>query len=371
MVFTDLFFPLKTVNLRKNAYLCTHINPVFNLKHKNNMKASIFNRLTEAIYKLTHRENNYVDKQRQIIYLCYSLTMAIGTCSNILGITGSYDIFNTLTNSNLLLIILFLTFLYITKRIKLIQALTVLTIAVHITISVDNLYGALSPTLPNRILVILINMLILASNLFISLATYLTRVTQVNAIISLAIYIGCMVVTKDQTLKDYFLIILLIFISISLLGFQIAQNAKRLENENQILRRDEADLLHILRLNKAQIKAYIKLAKEEHHHDETRQLLDILGKTSQKNLIANVTEFMRHQDTERSKIDLAFPELSASEKEICQLILRNKKLGEICKTLNKTESNINTQRANIRKKLGLKPAENLQEMLTRRMNDVR
>lgn len=65
------------------------------------MKASIFNLLTEAIYKFTHRESNYVDKQRQIIYLCYSLTMAIGTCSNILGITGSYDIFYTLTNSNL------------------------------------------------------------------------------------------------------------------------------------------------------------------------------------------------------------------------------------------------------------------------------
>ena len=334
------------------------------------MKTDILNRIKDFTNNLTHRERNYVDRQRQIIFLCYSLTMAIGTCANILEVTGAYDIFYTLTNSNLLLIILFLTTLYVAKRITIIQSLTILTLSVHITIAADNWYGAITPTLSNSILVILINMLILASNLFISLATYLTRVTQVNAIIALVTYIGCMVITKDQTLEDYFLIILLIFISISLLGFLIAKNAKRLENENQSLRRDEADLLHILRLNKAQIKAYIKLAKEEHHHDETRQLLDILGKTSQKNLIANVTEFMRHQDTEMSKIDLAFPELSASEKGICQLILRNKKLGEICKTLNKTESNINTQRANIRKKLGLKPAENLQEMLTRRMNDV-
>lgn len=334
------------------------------------MKTDILNRIKDFTNNLTHRERNYVDRQRQIIFLCYSLTMAIGTCANILEVTGAYDIFYTLTNSNLLLIILFLTALYVAKRITIIHSLTILTLSVHITIAADNWYGVLMPSLPNCNLVILINMLILAGNLFISLATYLTRVTQVNAIIALVTYIGCMVITKDQTLEDYFLIILLIFISISLLGFLIAKNAKRLENENQSLRRDEADLLHILRLNKAQIKAYIKLAKEEHHHDETRQLLDILGKTSQKNLIANVTEFMRHQDTEMSKIDLAFPELSASEKGICQLILRNKKLGEICKTLNKTESNINTQRANIRKKLGLKPSENLQEILTRRMKDV-
>lgn len=327
-------------------------------------------KIKDFVYTFQHRESNFVNQQRQIIYLCYSLIMAIGTCANIWGLTGSFDSFYTMTNSVLFTFIIILAGFYIAQKLSIIKALTLLSLAVHIIISIDNWYGALRPTLPNNILVIIINMLILASNLIISLATYITRITQINAIIAMVTYIGCMLITGNDALEDYFLIILLIFISISLLGFQIAKNAKRLENENKDLRRDEADLLHILRLNKAQIKAYIKLAKEEHHHDETRQLLDILGETSQKNLIANVTEFMRHQNTEKSKIDLAFPKLSTSEKEICQLILRNKKLGEICKILNKTESNINTQRANIRKKLGLKPTENLQEILTRRMKDI-
>lgn len=35
---------------------------------------------------------------------------------------------------------------------------------------------------------------------------------------------------------------------------------------------------------------------------------------------------------------------------MCCLVLRGKKLGEICTTPNKTESNINSQRANVRRK---------------------
>lgn len=54
-------------------------------------------------------------------------------------------------------------------------------------------------------------------------------------------------------------------------------------------------------------------------------------------------------------------------RKICQLILRDKKLGEICSILNKSESNINTQRGNIRKKLGLQPTDNLQKALEKRV----
>ena len=331
------------------------------------MKKNFWTKNSKKLTTFLQKENNYVDQQRQIIYLCYSLVMAIGCSANILGITGSFAPFYSLTNSILIAIIIFTSVLYLTKRISIVLATTILSLAVQTFISLDNWYAALTPTLPNQILVILINMLILAGNLIISLSTYMTRVTQVNTGIAFVTYIGSMICSNSQALEDYCIIVLLILLSISLLGFQIAQNAKRLESENQTLRRDETELLQILRLNKAQVKAYIKLAKEKHPTEQTRQLLDILGETSQKNLIANVKEFMVHQDTEKAKINMTFPELTSSEKEICQLILRDKKLGEICKILNKTESNINTQRANIRKKLGLKPTDNLQQMLAHRM----
>ena len=71
-----------------------------------------------------------------------------------------------------------------------------------------------------------------------------------------------------------------------------------------------------------------------------------------------------HQNLER-----VFPELSSSEREICYLILQNKKLSEIGILLNKTESNITTQRGNIRKKLGMNPSDNLQKVLEKRIRE--
>ena len=68
------------------------------------------------------------------------------------------------------------------------------------------------------------------------------------------------------------------------------------------------------------------------------------------------------------RIEQTFPDLTPSERNIAQLILMGCKLGSICMILNKTESNVNTQRANIRRKLGLQPTDSLYEALKARMD---
>lgn len=214
---------------------------------------------------------------------------------------------------------------------------------------------------------IIINMLLLSGNTIVGLSTYLTRITQVNTAIMFVTYTVCIITTNNSTLIDYYFMLFVVLVFFSFLGFHIAKNARRLQVENTELRRDEAELMQILRLNKKQIKAYVRLASDRYGAEHTRNLLDILGETSQKNLLANVAEFMRISDTEKSRIDEIFPELTTSEKSICQLILRGKKLGDICSLLGKTESNVNTQRAHIRRKLGLATTDNLREALEERM----
>lgn len=73
------------------------------------------------------------------------------------------------------------------------------------------------------------------------------------------------------------------------------------------------------------------------------------------------------QETDIKMLEGIFPELSPSELEICQLILQNKKLSEICNLLGKNESNINSQRAHIRKKLNLQTNDNFKNVLTERL----
>lgn len=242
-----------------------------------------------------------------------------------------------------------------------------MAIALQISISIDTVYCALDSSLPDSLMVILVNMMILSTNIIITLATYLTYVTQWMTSIAISAYVASMFITRNSALADYFFMLLLILGFISLLALMIVKNAKRLTEENTTLKNDEAELLQILRLNKNQVKAYIALAKQEHSTENIPQLLDLLGEKSQKNLINNVIEFMRMNETESERLKLLLPELTPSEIKICQLILRDKKLGEICSILNKSESNINTQRGNIRKKLGLQPTDNLQKALEKRV----
>lgn len=122
-----------------------------------------------------------------------------------------------------------------------------------------------------------------------------------------------------------------------------------------------------MKINKKQIKAYVALVKERHDVKLTAHLLDLLGEASQKNVIDNVMQYLQTRELSKQNIERVFPELSASEQEICYLILQNRKLSEICMLLNKSESNITTQRANIRKKLGMGSADNLKKVLEKRI----
>ena len=87
-------------------------------------------------------------------------------------------------------------------------------------------------------------------------------------------------------------------------------------------------------------------------------------------IVDNVMKYVKAQATTSKQIEESFPELSSSERDIVQLILRGYKLGSICTMLNKSESNINTQRANIRRKLRLQSADNLNDALQKRMMKI-
>ncbi len=159
---------------------------------------------------------------------------------------------------------------------------------------------------------------------------------------SLWVYIFSVIVTGNELLMDYFFMMMLILLFISVLSLAVARNGEYLVNANRTLQRDEEELLQVLKINKKQIKAYVALAKERHDVKLTAHLLDLLGEASQKNVIDNVMQYLQTRELSKQNIERVFPELSASEQEICYLILQNRKLSEICTLLNKSESNITT-----------------------------
>ena len=316
---------------------------------------------------LPQREDNYLDHQRQLIYAIYVRMVSMAILSNLLGISGAFDPFFTITNSVFLVMILMVAGAYLARKISVTKTIAFSAIILHTFISIDIWYSAFVPMLKDNTMVILINMLILTVNMIFSLATYQIRLTQMLNTISVVTYVVCVIVTGDESLRNYSIMMLILLAFIYFISFRIAKNGEHLVNVNKTLQKDEAELLQVLRINKKQIKAYVALAKEQRDVNETTNLFYLLGDVSQRNVVDNVMRYVKDQELRKHHMENIFPELSPSELEICQLILKDKKLSEICILLDKTESNITTQRANIRKKLGMKPTQNLQEILEERI----
>ena len=332
-------------------------------------KNSIRTKLRRLEFSLLKRESNYLDRQRQWLLVCFAVMLYLGILSNILGLSGAFDPFFTASNIVFLVVVVSSFAAYLLGKIGVVKGITFLAVATQVFIGMDILYSAFVPTLKDNTMVILINMLILAGNMFFSLAAYQARLTRWLAGIALGVYLVCVIVTGNESLRNYFFMMLLILLFISVLSLGIARNGEYLVNANKILQREEEELLQVLRINKKQIKAYVALAKERHDVKQTEHLLDLLGEASQKNVIDNVLQYIQTRELSKQNLERVFPELSSSEREICYLILQNKKLSEIGILLNKTESNITTQRGNIRKKLGMNPSDNLQKVLEKRIRE--
>ena len=332
-------------------------------------KNSIRTKLRRLEFSLLKRESNYLDRQRQWLLVCFAVMLYLGILSNILGLSGAFDPFFTASNIVFLVVVVSSFAAYLLGKIGVVKGITFLAVATKVFIGMDILYSAFVPTLKDNTMVILINMLILAGNMFFSLAAYQARLTRWLVGIALGVYLVCVIVTGNESLRNYFFMMLLILLFISVLSLGIARNGEYLVNANKILQREEEELLQVLRINKKQIKAYVALAKERHDVKQTEHLLDLLGEASQKNVIDNVLQYIQTRELSKQNLERVFPELSSSEREICYLILQNKKLSEIGILLNKTESNITTQRGNIRKKLGMNPSDNLQKVLEKRIRE--
>lgn len=366
---TDFYY-LCTVML-SNAKQCKAIHlSIMNISLRS-MKAknSIRTKLRRLGLSLLKRESNYLDCQRQWLLVCFAVMLSLGILSNILGVSGAFDPFFTASNIVFLVVVVSSFAAYLLGKIGVVKGITFLAVATQVFIGMDILYSAFVPTLKDNTMVILINMLILAGNMFFSLAAYQARLTRWLVGIALGVYLVCVIVTGNESLRNYFFMMLLILLFISVLSLGIARNGEYLVNANKILQREEEELLQVLRINKKQIKAYVALAKERHDVKQTEHLLDLLGEASQKNVIDNVLQYIQTRELSKQNLERVFPELSSSEREICYLILQNKKLSEIGILLNKTESNITTQRGNIRKKLGMNPSDNLQKVLEKRIRE--
>lgn len=125
------------------------------------------------------------------------------------------------------------------------------------------------------------------------------------------------------------------------------------------LREEERKALHML----ADLK--------DEEKDMAVNLLSRLRPEQQQNILQRAAEQLKTSELSKKAWDLVCADLTNSERVICQMVLEGKMLKEICNELNKSESNITSQRSHIRKKLNMDRKDDLRRELEKRFYEAR
>lgn len=125
------------------------------------------------------------------------------------------------------------------------------------------------------------------------------------------------------------------------------------------LREEERKALHML----ADLK--------DDEKDIAVNLMSRLSPEQQQNILDRAAEQLKNSEESKKAWDLVCADLTNSERVICQMVLEGKMLKEICIELNKSESNITSQRSHIRKKLNMDRKDDLRRELEKRFYEAR
>lgn len=110
---------------------------------------------------------------------------------------------------------------------------------------------------------------------------------------------------------------------------------------------------------------------KENEKDMAMNLLNRLSNEQRQNILDRAVEHLQSSEQSKMAWDLVCIDLTNSERQICQMVLEGKSLKEICIELNKSESNITSQRSHIRKKLNMDRKDDLKRELEKRFYEAR
>lgn len=340
------------------------------MENNSNKDLTQFRRFTRWGSRRLPKEEGVLDNRRKCLGAWYVAILTLGILTELLELSGAFDIFFKCSNATMLVLMYVWVTLYCTRRISVINFVSLLSVTTQVFIALDTIYSVLVPTVQDAVMVTYVNLLILTANIMFCLSTYQSVATQVNVAIALGTTVTCMFIAHDRIISQYIIMVVMVFIFISLLGLFISRLSSQLQEENAAIKRSEEELMHILMLDKDQMDCINRLAKKEYTEEEMKTVFEQFSERSQRYILENVTKYINEQTYTKDIIEKAFPELTPSERDIVQLILKGYKLSGICTLLEKSEANINTQRTNIRRKLSLTSSDQLLDALQERMKGL-
>ena len=213
----------------------------------------------------------------------------------------------------------------------------------------------------------LVNLLVSLLFFVLTCCTYMKYFPVVMGLIGLPSAFITLLAMKAVFAWLWMVVALCIYLSCLFLSYVLRGNMLKTLKENELLKEEERQLLAYLHINRDELLSFIRFFKESGESESKAALMNAMGEEAKARIYSVVKSQMAEDMLRANELENVFPELTASQREIAQLILQGKSVGEIADILFKSVGNITSQRTHIRSKLGLKKEENLKDVLTMRM----
>lgn len=193
---------------------------------------------------------------------------------------------------------------------------------------------------------------------------YIKDVPFIMCAIFLASVVTSSILVKNFDVSDFNFIFVCFIVFFCLLVPTMFYNFNKLRHDNEKYKDDERALTAAVKMNRQEINNYLKMSRNDApSEDDVDYFFSALNDRSKRNLIRAVAMKLASDNSKETKLKGSFPGFTPTELKVSALVLQGKKLSEICILMDKNENNVNTVRSHIRKKLGLKPNEDLRKAL--------
>ena len=313
---------------------------------------------------LHSRESTIIGRQRLVFFLAVSVMSIVLTLSSFALQPKTPAL--TFVDVSTVIITALLMFLYFKDKINIRQSITAVFILLQLELSAQKITFATIGTPEANALILQASFLSLLL-ITLSLVCFLRYSPSIISVISIFTYILCLTIDSNVVLKTFLPVYLVVLIGAIFYDLFTVRAVMNMEVENTNLRQELMEFFYATGLDEESMSDIARISRESGKSEGMRELLSRMNPSIRARLVGGLSAIRQEEDASRKSIMAAFPMLTPAQVTICQLILQDKKLAEICKITGKSEGNITSQRSRIRSILELGPDDVLKDVLSERL----
>ena len=313
---------------------------------------------------LHSRESTIIGRQRLVFFLAVSVMSIVLTMSSFALHPKTPAL--TFVDVSTVIITALLMFLYFKDKINIRLSITAVFILLQLELSAQKITFATIGTPEANALILQASFLSLLL-ITLSLVCFLKYSPTIISVISIFTYMLCLTIDSNIVLKTFLPVYLVVLIGAIFYDIFTVRAVMNMEVENTNLRQEIMEFFYATGLDEESLSDIARISRESGKSDGMRELLSRMDPSIRARLVGGLSAIRQEEDASRKSIMAAFPMLTPAQVTICQLILQDKKLAEICKITGKSEGNITSQRSRIRSILELGPDDVLKDVLSERL----